>query len=555
MKNQKFRSFRNRILVFSILITLFPSFGMGWFWFDLTRKATTDKIEQKLVDCVGIAEREINLWFKERNYDLRVFANSFVVLENLRQYRTATAGEKKKDDKQTAAQLRKITTYLTFIRNEFKDYRRLLVLDNEGRILAASDTADQSRPVILPANWQSQITSMRSFMGDVYFIDEDLSPLLLIGIPLLLEQNSKQLGFFVMEVRLQGLLPLLKAALPRAEREAGVATMTLLRKDGRYILSSVWPENHRETAVASPQVLSLFKTPYRLQDFINDRKGRAVGLAGSLDDLPWDFVIAENYDSVFSGLLQARNRIILITILLTVIIGGAATIVARQFIIPLKALTNGVLRVAGGDLDVAVDILRNDELGIVATMFNEMVGRLKENQAKLEQLATTDSLTGLANRKQIMAEVALNFEHYRRYGTEFSILMIDIDFFKNVNDGHGHLAGDAVLIQLAGIFRETLRTLDKAGRYGGEEFLVILGKTDIDLALQIAERLRLAVEQHVFVHEDVSLHVSISVGAAGITPEDQDGVGLIGRADRALYEAKASGRNRIAASSGNSPVI
>jgi diguanylate cyclase (GGDEF)-like protein len=555
MKNQKFRSFRNRILVFSILITLFPSFGMGWFWYDLTRKATTDKIEQKLIDCVGIAERAINLWFKERNYDLRVFANSFVVLENLREYRTAVVGEKKKHDKQTAAHLRKITTYLSFIRNEFKDYRRLLVLDNEGRILAASDTADQSRPVTLPANWQNQIASKRSFTGDVYFIEEDLSPLLLIGIPLLLEQDSAQLGFFVMEVRLQGLLPLLKAALPRAEREAGVATITLLRKDGRYILSSVWPENHRETAVASPQVLTLFKKPYRLQDFINDRKGRAVGLAGALDDLPWDFVIAENYDNVFFGLLQARNRIILITIFLTVIIGGAATIVARQFMIPLKALTNGVLRVSGGDLDVTVDIVRNDELGIVARMFNEMVGRLKENQAKLEQLATTDSLTGLANRKQIMAEVALNFEHYRRHGTEFSILMIDIDFFKNVNDGHGHLAGDAVLIQLAGIFRETLRTLDKAGRYGGEEFLVILVKTDINLALQIAERIRLTVEQHAFVYEDVSLHVSISVGAAGIAPEDQEGVGLIGRADRALYEAKASGRNRIAIGPGDASVI
>jgi diguanylate cyclase (GGDEF)-like protein len=302
-------------------------------------------------------------------------------------------------------------------------------------------------------------------------------------------------------------------------------------------------------------VLSLFKKPYRLHDFINDRKGRAVGLAGSFDDLPWDFVIAENYDKVFAGLLQARNRIILITILLTVIIGGTATIVARQLIIPLKALTNGVLRVAGGDLDVTVDILRNDELGIVARMFNEMVGRLKENQAKLEQLATTDSLTGLANRKQIMAEVALNFEHYRRYGTEFSILMVDIDFFKNVNDGHGHLAGDAVLIQLAEIFRETLRTLDKAGRYGGEEFLIILGKTDIHLALQIAERIRLAVEQHAFVYEDVSLHVSISGGAAGITRDDQDGVGLISRADRALYEAKAFGRNRIATSPGDSPVI
>lgn len=554
LKNQKFRSVRNRLLVFSVLVTLIPSFGMGWFWFDLTRTATTEKIEQKLVDSVGIAEREINLWFKERNYDLRVFANSFVVLENLSQYRTAIGSEKKKQEKQTSAYLRKIATYLTFVRNEFKDYRRLLVLDNDGQIIAASDTADQSRPIILPDNWKNQMDSARFFMGDAYFIEEDLSPLVLIGIPLLFEQNSTQLGFFVMEVRLQGLLPLLKGSLPKTEREMGAATIILLRKDGHYILSSAWPENHRETAMATPEVLNQTKNPRHLQDFVDDRQVRVVGLAGSFDNFPWDLVIAENSDNVFAGLIQARNHIILITILLTIIIGGTATIVARQFIIPLKALTNGVLRVAGGDLDVSVNILRNDELGLVTGMFNEMVRRLKENQAKLEQLATTDSLTGLANRKRIMADVVINCEHYRRYATEFSILMIDIDFFKTVNDSRGHLAGDAVLVQLAQLFRETLRTLDQAGRYGGEEFLIILGQTDLHMALQIAERIRLAVEQHIFVYDDVSLHVSISVGAAGINAEDHNAVGLIGRADKALYEAKAAGRNRIAPSPDDLPV-
>jgi diguanylate cyclase (GGDEF)-like protein len=554
MKKQEFRSVHNRILIFSILITLFPSFGMGWFWFNMTRRVTTEKIEQKLVDSVGLAEREINLWFKERNYDLRVFASSFVVRENLSRYRTAIGNDKKNLEKQPSAHLRKIGTYLSLIRDEFKDYRRLLVLDNEGRVIAASDSFDQGQPVLLPENWQSQVVNARFFTGDAYFIEEDPSPLVLIGIPLLLEQNSTQLGFFVMEVRMQGILPLLKASLPKTERERGAATIVLLRKDGRYILSTAWPENHKETAVASSPVLNLLENPRHLQDFVNDRQARVVGLTSSFDDLPWDLLIAENYDNVFAGLIQARNQIILITILLTIIIGGAATIVASRIIIPLKALTNGVLRVAGGDLDVSVHISRNDELGIVSGMFNEMVRRLKENQAKLEQLATTDPLTGLANRKQIMTDLAVNFKRYQRYSTEFSILMIDIDHFKTINDSHGHLAGDAVLVQLAPILRETLRTLDNAGRYGGEEFLIILGKADIHLALQIAERIRRAVEQHVFVCEEVSLHVSISVGAAGINAEDHDGVSLIGRADKALYAAKAAGRNRIAPSPDSLPV-
>lgn len=558
MNNQQntlgFRSIRNRILFFSILVTLLPSLGMGWFWYDLTHKATTEKVEKNLVNSADITKRETNLWFKERNYDLHVFAESFIVLDNLSQYRTASRSKESKEEIKTSSNLQKISTYLTLIRNQFTYYRRLLVLDREGQIIAASDTSDQHRPVTLPDNWKSQIARSRFFTGDAYFIEEDPSPMIVIGVPLFLGKDSTQLGFFIMEVRLQGLLPLLKASRPITDKGMSSETIILLKKDGRYILSTASPENHKETTNASVRILDLFKNPQRLHDFVDDRSVRVVGLAISFDDLPWGLLIAENYEDVFAGLTQARNQIILIIFFLTVIIGGTATIIASQIIIPLKSLTNGVSRVAGGDLDVSVNIHRNDELGIVTRMFNQMVCRLKKNQATLVQLATTDSLTELANRKQIMADLSTNFEHYRRYASEFSILMIDIDYFKTVNDSHGHLIGDAVLVQLARILKKTLRIVDSAGRYGGEEFLVILGKTGIDEGLQTAERIRQAVEQHVFTCEDVSLHITISIGLTGAIAEDKNGVSLIGRADKALYEAKAAGRNRIFLASDNSSI-
>jgi diguanylate cyclase (GGDEF)-like protein len=527
---------------------------MGWFWYDLTHKATTEKVEKNLVNSADITKRETNLWFKERNYDLHVFAESFIVLDNLSQYRTASRSKESKEEIKTSSNLQKISTYLTLIRNQFTYYRRLLVLDREGQIIAASDTSDQHRPVTLPDNWKSQIARSRFFTGDAYFIEEDPSPMIVIGVPLFLGKDSTQLGFFIMEVRLQGLLPLLKASRPITDKGMSSETIILLKKDGRYILSTASPENHKETTNASVRILDLFKNPQRLHDFVDDRSVRVVGLAISFDDLPWGLLIAENYEDVFAGLTQARNQIILIIFFLTVIIGGTATIIASQIIIPLKSLTNGVSRVAGGDLDVSVNIHRNDELGIVTRMFNQMVCRLKKNQATLVQLATTDSLTELANRKQIMADLSTNFEHYRRYASEFSILMIDIDYFKTVNDSHGHLIGDAVLVQLARILKKTLRIVDSAGRYGGEEFLVILGKTGIDEGLQTAERIRQAVEQHVFTCEDVSLHITISIGLTGAIAEDKNGVSLIGRADKALYEAKAAGRNRIFLASDNSSI-
>lgn len=526
---------------------MIPSLGMGWFWYDLTHKATTEKVEKNLVNAADIAERETNLWFNERNNDLHVFTDSFVVVDNLKQRHAANQNKFPKEAVKTSSNLRIINTYLTLIRNQFTDYRRLLVLDSEGQIIAASDTSDQTRPVTLPENWKTQIVRSHFFTGDPYFIEEDPSPLIIVGGPILLEQDSTQLGFFIMEVRLEGLLPRLKATL------SGMNTgkIMLLKKDGRSVLSTASPENHKEMANASIEVLDLFKNPLHLHDYIDDQDQRVVGLAISFDDLPFRLLITENYDNVFAGLIQARNQIVLITIFLTIIIGGTATIIASQIIIPLKSLTNGVLQVADGDLDVSVHVHRNDELGIVSGMFNQMVCRLKENQATLELLATTDSLTALANRKQIMADLAINFEHYRRYRTKFSILMIDIDYFKAVNDNHGHLAGDAVLVQVARILKESLRVVDSAGRYGGEEFLVILGKTDIHEGLQIAERLRQVVEQHVFICDDVSLHITISVGLTRVVAEDKNDISLIDRADKGLYEAKAAGRNRIFPASDN----
>jgi len=160
-------------------------------------------------------------------------------------------------------------------------------------------------------------------------------------------------------------------------------------------------------------------------------------------------------------------------------------------------------------------------------------------------MATTDSLTGLANRKLIMADLVAHLEHHRRYGTDFSLLMIDIDYFKRINDSHGHLVGDAVLVQLAQVFKEILRSLDSAGRYGGEEFLIILGQIDNRQALQTAERIRQVVDQHEFVCGEVSIHATVSIGVAGALVEEGSSTGLIDRADKALYEAKAGGRNRV----------
>ncbi len=169
----------------------------------------------------------------------------------------------------------------------------------------------------------------------------------------------------------------------------------------------------------------------------------------------------------------------------------------------------------------------------------------KIDEERLWELATIDGLTGAANRRHFMENVATELEKAKRYKDEASFIMFDVDNFKNINDAHGHDAGDAVLRGLAEVCRNNLREVDVFGRVGGEEFAVFLPRTDLGGAERAAERLRAAVEKAVIEINGLTLGVTISLGAAALDHEDDSLDGLYKRADVALYAAKIGGRNRV----------
>lgn len=165
---------------------------------------------------------------------------------------------------------------------------------------------------------------------------------------------------------------------------------------------------------------------------------------------------------------------------------------------------------------------------------------------KTVELATTDELTGLSNRRVFMQELNTEVSRARRYNLAFSLLMIDIDHFKWVNDSHGHPAGDAVLKSLAKILNGQVRQVDIAARYGGEEFAIILPETNIDGARIVGERIRTAVANSPFlINNKKKVGVTVSIGIACFPQCAQSIELLIERADQALYTAKKEGRNRV----------
>ena len=162
----------------------------------------------------------------------------------------------------------------------------------------------------------------------------------------------------------------------------------------------------------------------------------------------------------------------------------------------------------------------------------------------LENLATTDGLTRLYNRRTFLQRAESEFERSRRYQRPLSVLMMDVDHFKEVNDSHGHEVGDRVLRVLADECRRTLRQQDVLGRYGGEEFMAFLPETAATVAIEVAERLRKSVESLRVPVERNSIRITLSIGIATLDEKDRDISALIISADQALYEAKQQGRNR-----------
>ena len=169
---------------------------------------------------------------------------------------------------------------------------------------------------------------------------------------------------------------------------------------------------------------------------------------------------------------------------------------------------------------------------------------LQKSVAIIKEMSIRDELTGVYNRRHLME--LLEHEHHRisRGGAHFSVAMLDIDYFKSVNDTHGHLTGDEVLKSVSDIIRKSLRSADFCGRYGGEEFLLVMTQTNINGALLCAERIRSNIEQGRFPNLGPDFRVTVSLGVTEFAGKE-DIPTMIGRADKALYRAKETGRNRV----------
>ncbi len=172
-------------------------------------------------------------------------------------------------------------------------------------------------------------------------------------------------------------------------------------------------------------------------------------------------------------------------------------------------------------------------------------------EVELERQAHLDYLTGISNRRYFMDQAEFELNRARRYSTPLSLFMLDIDFFKQINDTRGHAAGDVVLKKLAEVCQQTLREVDIFGRIGGEEFAILLPGADINAAAEVAERLRAQLASTVVQFESGQpVHFTVSIGVTTLTHPNDNIDMLLSMADKALYDAKNNGRNRVCVAAG-----
>lgn len=230
---------------------------------------------------------------------------------------------------------------------------------------------------------------------------------------------------------------------------------------------------------------------------------------------------------VLLGLIADRPRVVLSLAALSSVLTLTGYLLSAPSLAPGVVLTNRVLAL------LAI-------WSVAAAVALVIAQRLR-----LEKLVNRDPLTGLFNRKFLFETLQREINIWRRKGGPLSLLMLDLDHFKNINDRYGHQAGDRVLKSVAAVAEATVRMSDLVCRFGGEEFAIVLPDTDRDDALEVAERVRVAIAQLRLKLGDDNVGLTVSIGIAQMHEHHADAAALLGDADSALYHSKRSGRDRI----------
>jgi diguanylate cyclase (GGDEF)-like protein len=539
------KSIKSKIMIFAILATLIPSLGLGLLSFRQNEAQISNNVTRELRALTDEASREIELWIDKRVHEMNVTSTSSAVIDELsaivRPQARARASATHKHPQALAHYLRSVQEKLDTI-------RELTVVNAAGQVVASS--AQTAATVALPDEWPPNSLTEGLVIVPPHWDPQYASATLSIAIPVLSYDNLV-MGALVAVLDLGALQPYLKS-----ETKSPPGDVLLLDADGRVLVSS---QAGVDGMQLDEQLLQQLRAqPGESQVFEGVTHRKVIGLADMPTELPITIVAERDRAEVYGAWVKLRDMFLALVGALVGVVAVVAFHMGRSIVGPLQRLIGAADRIAGGDLDVRLTATRNDELGRLMLVFNQMADRLRHSHAEimaanqamqqqnrvLETLSITDSLTGLYNRSKLDAILSDQLARFKRTQREFTLLMMDIDHFKTLNDTYGHITGDEILTAVARILAQSIRSIDYAARYGGDEFIIILVETSSDLALKTAERIRARVESMRYTSHGSTILVTVSIGIVQCQSGDMTPTAVFARADSALYEAKHAGRNR-----------
>ncbi len=303
-----------------------------------------------------------------------------------------------------------------------------------------------------------------------------------------------------------------------------------------------------------------------VREYTSPEGVRTIASALPLDGLAWFVAVEAPFEVAFAPVRAVAEKVLALNICAVLILSGLAYRRAALLVRPIGVLCDRALRIAGGELDLELpEPSTTDEVGLLTRTFNDVMRKLQKDKVQLEaaykklqhqntalqqanevlnQLSITDGLTKLHNHRFFQDHLTREIKRVSRSGEPLSMLLIDIDDFKGLNDRLGHAAGDEVLLGIARIMNSTVRDSDLLARYGGEEFVVLAPNTDRLGAYQLAEKVRTAIAESSFILGDSlrPTRVTISIGVAQYAGNRKL---FFQAADRALYASKTQGKNCV----------
>ncbi|HEV8509677.1 MAG TPA: diguanylate cyclase [Gemmatimonadales bacterium] len=490
-----------------------------------SRRSLSDRVGNELRALTSDVAREMGVWVDQRVYDLRLRASPYVVSDNL-------ARASGRGGPQAISRLR---DYLASVRQNLPAHDGLAIIGKDGQLLTSSGSRTAYR---LSPDRLNNLRTRDALVGEPFW-DAGLGKAALLLVVPIRQDDGLFLGALVAKVNLDSVRNMLDQL-----SEDGSGAVYVVTEQGRVVISSAGNSaDVMKTTLSEATTREL--TEREGQTVVQSRpQGRqVVAVLRRIPQLRWAAVAEAPRAAAMREAGVLRFQTLLLLTALLVAVGLLAFVVGLFITRPLTRLTEAAARVSAGDLSVELPTGGSGEVGYLTRAFNTLVSRLRErdSQSELEKLSLTDSLTGLYNRRHLMGTLASEVQRSRRLRRAFSVLLADVDRFKQYNDTHGHLAGDAALVKIAEVFRKTTRQVDCVARYGGEEFVVMLLEANMATAALVAERIRARVAEHDLGEGKLTLSVGVAeYPDGGDTPEE-----LIATADAAMYKAKSAGRNQV----------